>query len=91
MSAPRHFDASHVQEADCHPRQAGGLSYAAGAIGGWDKGMDKDDGERGDERRVVTTEGQTDEQRRQTRQADRIRDLERLMRGAAAFSRRGTD
>ncbi|MBP7335336.1 hypothetical protein [Niveispirillum sp.] len=50
--------------------------------------MEMDDREQGDGRRVVTTEGQTDEQRRQAKQADRIRDLERLMRGAAAFSRR---
>ncbi|WP_165772101.1 hypothetical protein [Niveispirillum lacus] len=49
--------------------------------------MEMDDRDQGGGRRVVTTENQTDEQRRQSRQTDCIRDLERMMRGAAAFSR----
>ncbi|MFV3074762.1 hypothetical protein [Niveispirillum fermenti] len=53
--------------------------------------MESGDDDAGNGRPAVTTEGQTDEQRRQARQAERIRDLERLMRGAAAFSRRGTE
>ncbi|MFV3127686.1 hypothetical protein [Niveispirillum sp. KHB5.9] len=50
--------------------------------------MDNGDREEDGNRRIVTTEGQSDEQRRQAKQAERIRDLERQMRGAAAFSRK---
>ncbi len=51
--------------------------------------MEMDDRDQGNGRRVVmATEGQTDEQRRLARQAERIRDLERMMRGAMAFSRK---
>lgn len=53
--------------------------------------MESGEGNAGNGRPAVTTEGQTEEQRRLARQAERIRELERLMRGAAAFSRRGTE
>lgn len=50
--------------------------------------MDDGDREDGDGRRAVTTDNQTEQQRRQAKQADHIRELERLMRGAAAFTRK---
>ena len=55
--------------------------------------MKADDGEAENQRPVMTArtesrDEQTAVQQRESRQADIIRDLERLMRGAAAFSRR---
>lgn len=51
--------------------------------------METDDHEQAGGRRPTTvTESQTDAQRRQARQADQIRDMERMMRGVVAFTRK---
>ncbi len=49
--------------------------------------MDTGEQEQAGGRPAVISENQTDEQRRQARQADRIRDMERQMRGVIAFTR----
>ncbi len=51
--------------------------------------METDDHEQaGGRRPALATEDQTDAQRRQARQADQIRDMERMMRGVVAFTRK---
>jgi len=42
----------------------------------------------GGRRPATVTEDQTDAQRRQARQAERIRDIEQMMRGVIAFTRK---
>lgn len=57
----------------------------------WVAFMDMGDPEMEGRRPLVAAADDSAEQRRLARQAERIREMERLMRGAAAFSRKQAD